>query len=216
MLEIINKHVAKISLALEEEDSILRLSKKINSSYGWTHKWINRLEDIGVIKAEKGVKIIDKDFFEEFKSLSKSVLEKKIELEDAYLLPNMTGMDYAFTKLDSVFLWTKGGYQIGRSKENYPIFIEVLRNELKDWEEFFKDLSIDYSIEERQGSGIYFVLFPKDKIGSEEKDNLQVIPLKETVRWAKKYGANFQPALEMLDEMYDLDLNIEYKEKKVI
>lgn len=216
MLEIINKHVAEITLALKEGDSILELSKKINSSYGWTHKWIKCLEDIGVIKAENGVKIIDKDFFEKFRDLTKSVLKRKTGLEDAYLLPNLAGMDYAFTKLDAVFWWTKGGYQIGRSKENYPIFIEVLRSELEDWEEFFKDLSVDYSIEKRQGSGIYFVLFPEDKIESEEIDNFQVIPLKETVRWAEKYKANFQPALEMLDGMYDLDLNIKYKEKKVI
>lgn len=216
MLEIINKHVAKISLALEEGDSILELSKKINSSYGWTHKWVKRLDDMGVIKAENGVKIIDKGFFEEFKSLVKSVLERKVNLEDAYLLPNLTGMDYVFTKLDAVFLWTKGGYQIGRSKENYPIFIEVLKRELEDWKKFFNDLSISYTVDERQGSGIYFVLYPQDKIESEEIDNFQVIPLQETVNWADKYGANFQPALEMLDEMYDLGLNVKYKEKQVI
>ncbi len=38
MIELINPHIAKISLALEEGDSILKLSKKIGSSYGWTHK----------------------------------------------------------------------------------------------------------------------------------------------------------------------------------
>ncbi|MEF8874749.1 MAG: hypothetical protein V5A88_08815 [Candidatus Thermoplasmatota archaeon] len=215
MLEIINPHVAKISLALREGDSIAHLSRKIGSSYGWTHKWISELEEIGVVERDEGIKIVDEEFIAEFKELGKGMLRRNLELEEAYLLPNFSGLSYAFTKTDAVFIWTKGGYQIARSKEDYPLFIKILREELEEWKDYFEDLSVKYSVEERSNDedGIYFVLFPVEEFESEWIENTSVIPLKETVRWAKKYEVNFQPALEMLDEMHDLKLDIRYKER---
>ncbi len=213
MLEIINSHVAKISLALKEGDSIMNLSKKIGSSYGWTHKWIKKLEEIDAIRIEDGVKVNNKELINKYKELGKEILRKKLELKDAYLLPNFSKMKYAFTKTDAVFIWTKGGYQIARSKRDYPLFIKVLKKDLDEWKDYLDDLSIKYCIEERSGKGIYFVLFPVEDFESEWVENSSVIPLEETIKWAKKYDMNFQPALEMLDEIYGLDLDIKYKEK---
>ena len=39
------------------------------------------------------------------------------------------------------------------------------------------------------------------------------IPLTKTVEYAKKYIHNFEPALEMLDQMYDLGIKAGYAEK---
>lgn len=212
MMGVVNPHVAKIALALEEGDSILRISEKIGSSYGWTYKWIKKLEELGVINQDEvGLRIADWGLIEEFRSLAKSVLKRKMKLEDAYLLPNFSGMRYAFTKTDAVFIWTKGGYQIGRSKRDYPIFIKVLEGDLKYWKNFFKDFSVDYSVEKRTGEGIHFVMFPERNFKSEWVGNSYVIPLEETVEWAKKYECNFQPGLEMLDELHDLGLGIKYR-----
>lgn len=217
MTSVINQHVAKIALALKEGDSISRISKKIGSSYGWTYKWVKKLEELGVLNRKKeGIEITDRDLIREFRSLAKSVLQREMKLEDAYLLPNFSGMRYAFTKTDAVFIWTKGGYQIGRSKGNYPIFVKVLEEDLERWKNFFKDFSADYSVEKRTGEGIYFVLFPERDFKSEWVDNSSVIPLEETVEWARKYEYNFQPGLEMLDELYDLGLGIEYRERAAV
>lgn len=213
MLEIINPHVAKISLALQEGDSIAHLSRKIGSSYGWTHKWISELEEIGAVEIEDGIQIAEEELFVKFKELGKEMLRRNLELKEAYLLPNFSGLKYAFTKTDAVFIWTKGGYQIARSREDYPLFIKILQEELKRWKDYFEDLSVSYSVEERSGEGIYFVLFPVEEFKYEWVENASVIPLKETVRWAKKYEVNFQPALEMLDEMHDLKLDLRYKER---
>jgi hypothetical protein len=46
-------------------------------------------------------------------------------------------------------------------------------------------------------------------------ENASVMPLDETVEWAEQYRASFQPALEMVDEMCDLDLGVEYRERNV-
>ncbi len=216
MLEIINQHVVKIALALHEGDSVLQVAKKTGSSYGWVHKWIEKLEEIGAVKRGDGIEINDETLLKKFRDIAKSVISRKLELKDAYLLPNFSGMNYAYTKTDAVYIWTKGGYQIGRSRRNYPIFIKVLKEDLEEWKKFLRSFSIDYSIGKRDGDNIYFVLFPEDSFETEWVENASVEPLQEAVDWARKYEANFLPALEILGKMYGIDLDVEYSERKMI
>lgn len=213
MLDTVNQHVAKIILATADGDSINRIAKKTRSSYGWTHHWIERLAEIGVIERDDGVRITDQPFAESFESVAKTVLRRAMELEDAYLLPNFTGLEYAYTKTDAVYHWTRGGYQIGRSQSDYPIFIDVLEADVEAWQQFFAEFGLATRIEDRSGEGIYFVLFPREGIEAEWQENASVIPLQDTVDWMKQYAVNFEPALEMVDEMYDLDLGFEYRER---
>ncbi len=200
---------------MQEGDSIREISKKTGSSYGWTYKWIKKLEEINILKtSSQGIKIKDKETVEKFKSLSKSILKKKIELKDAYLLPNFAKMKYAYTKTDAVWIWTQGGYQIGRSRENYPIFIKILEKDINKWRNFFKTYSVKCKVKERAKEGIHFVLEPEKNFEPKWKGEYQVISLKETVKWANKHKTSFQPALEMLKEMYGLNIDVEYKERK--
>lgn len=79
------------------------------------------------------------------------------------------------------------------------------------------EIGLEHSVESRiqEGeSGIYFVLFPKPEFESEWFENASVTPLDEIVEWAKQYEANFQPALEMLDELHGLDLDVEYRKRE--
>jgi len=34
-------------------------------------------------------------------------------------------MEYAYTGIDAVYVWTRGGYQVARDPEDYPLFIAV-------------------------------------------------------------------------------------------
>jgi len=213
MLDVVNQHVAKIIMATEDGDSINRIAEKIGASYGWTHRWVTQLEELGVVDREAGVVITDNEFTVAFESAAKAVLQRGIELDDAYLLPNFAGMDYAYTQTDAVYVWTKGGYQIGRNQNDYPIFIDVEKDKVDAWQTFFADFGVDAHVAERGGDGIYFVLFPQDQVDAEWVEHAAVIALQDTIDWMQQYTANFQPALEMIDEMYDVDVGMQYRER---
>jgi len=133
-------------------------------------------------------------------------------LSDAYLAPNLAGLDYIFTGIDAVFVWTKGGYNIGRSKNSYPIFMEVLEKDKSAWQGYFSKLNVKYTFKNERKKGIYFVILLSKSIEKEYCEHIPVLPLAKTVEWAKKYSFNFEPALEMLDKMYNLKMGIKYAE----
>lgn len=216
-LDLVNPHVTRILLAAENGDSINRIAEKAGGSYGWTHKWVERLEDVDVLKRDGGVHIEDEAFVERFEAVAKTAFGRNVSLDDAYLLPNFSGLTYRYSHTDAVFVWTKGGYQIGRNQDDYPIFIDVYEDELAKWAGFLDGFSMEYSVEDRiDGADIYFVLFPREEFESDWVENASVTPLDETIAWMQEYEVNFQPALEMLDEMYDLDLGVRYRERNVL
>lgn len=214
MFELINPYVAKILVAAKEGDSIRSISKKIQESYGWTYRWIAELENIGAIKRKKQEVHINKKsgFYRTATKFIKESLAKGLSLNDAYLLPNLIGLEYIFSEIDAVFIWTKGGYNIGRSKNSYPIFIEILEKDKNAWQDCFSKLSVRYSFKNERKKGIYFVIKLSKTIEKEYFEQIPVLPLVKTIEWAKKYSFNFEPALEMLDKMYNLNLGIKYAE----
>lgn len=218
MIETINPHVVKILITAKNGDSARAISKRISLSYAWTYNWIKKLVDLGAIKRE-GQKIkINKEnsFYMGFLGFIKKTLKKNLSLTDAYSLPNLTGLEYAFTSTDAVFIWTKGGYNIGRNKDCYPIFIEVLEKDLDKWRIFFGNFFIRYSERIKRKRGIYFILTAKKKVEKEFVNGVFVIPLKKTVEYARKYIYNFEPALEMLNKAYNLNIRIKYAEKEAM
>jgi len=217
-LDLINKHVAKILLAVQPGDSINRVSEKTGTSYAYTHQWIERLEAIGVITREDGIQIEDEDFAESFRDTAKTVVKQGLDVDDAYLLPNFAGMEYRYAKTDAAYIWTKGGYQIGRNQEDYPVFIDVHEDDVEEWKQFLSSFGVDYEVGDRsdQEQGIHYVLNPRPGFESEWSENASVTPLDETVEWMQENRASFQPALEMVDQMYDLALGVNYREREVM
>jgi len=215
MFELINPYIAKILISAKDGDSIRYISKKVQESYGWTYKWILELEKIGVIKRKKQEIYINKNnsFYKKIVNFIVSSLKSNLSLTDAYLLPNLTGLEYIFTGIDAVFIWTKGGYNIGRSKSSYPIFIEILEKDKIEWQKYFSKLNIRYTFKHERKKGIYFVISFAKVIEKEYCGQMPVLPLAKTVEWAKKYSFNFEPALEMLDEMHELGIGIKYAER---
>ena len=212
MLDLINPYVAKILIAAKDGDSIRSISKKIRESYGWTYKWVLGLEKIGAIERKKQELYIKREnyFYKETARLAKNLLKNSLSLDDAYLLPNFTGLEYSFTGIDAVFIWTEGGYNIGRSKKSYPIFIEILENDKSEWEKLFSELNLRYTFKNERKKGIYFIMSSGKSIEKEYCGEMPVLPLAKTVEWAKKYSFNFEPALEMLDQLYDLKIGVKY------
>jgi len=88
----------------------------------------------------------------------------------------------------------------------------------EEWEKFFFRASASRPVSERgpEMDVIHFVLYPQEEMEVDRVESTSVPSLSETVEWAEKYRANFQPALEMLSEMYDLGLGVEYSERNVM
>ena len=145
-------------------------------------------------------------------------LAKRTNITEAYNLLKEGKWDYSFTGPDAVFFWTKGGYQVNRFFGFYPIHLKVRKNDLEKWVEFFNEKKQTVHIEGQMVKetlfGVFYVLYPKSTFKSEKIDGFHVDSLEETVEFCQKKIFSYEPALEMLNEMYNLGLEIEYKEIK--
>jgi hypothetical protein len=145
-------------------------------------------------------------------------LTKRTNIGRSYDLLNEAGMHYALTGPDAVFFWTKGGYQVDRFFGFYPIHLKVEKEDLKKWESFFSSRRQRFHVKDQQIRqtlfGLFYVLYPEVNFRTEEVNGFRVIPLKETVEFCQKNIYSYEPALEMLDDTYDLGLNVRYMETK--
>ena len=145
----------------------------------------------------------------------KELLSKRINVSESYDLVKKAGMKYALTGQDAVFFWTKGGYYVDRFFGFYPIHLKIKDVDLDRWKNFFRSNRRKFHIEGQPVRetlfGLFFVLSPKTDFNMEYVGDFQVDTLKDTLDfcWNRIYA--YEPALEMLDEMYDLGLNIEYR-----
>ncbi len=145
-------------------------------------------------------------------------VNRKVNVVKAYELVREAGRRYALTDADAVFFWTRGGYQADRFFGFYPIHIAVHRHELGDWKRFFTAKKQRFIVEKEPLHetmfGLFYVLHPHERVVAEEAEGTSVAPLKETVRFCRENIFTYQPALEMLDEMYGLKMGTRYRETK--
>lgn len=145
-------------------------------------------------------------------------LAKRINVSRAYDLLKDAGMEYALTGPDAVFFWTKGGYQVDRFFGFYPIHLKVKKDDLKRWKRFLSSKKQRFHIEGQPVRetlfGLFYVLYPEAKFNTENIDGFGVDPLKDTVKFCQRKIYSYEPALEMLDEIYSLGLKVEYREEK--
>lgn len=207
-LELINPYVLKILIAARKEDSIKAISDRISLSYGWTYKWMQDLAKLGVFKLTRMKAFLNENsqFYKKTLRYIKEILSKDVRFN--YDALSLFGIDYCYTETDAVFIWTRGGYNIARYKNFYPIFIKVKKKDKKLFEEYCKRLNL--SINKKSGV-FYKPIFMDDfKVGYNE--GIPVDSLKETITFMEENIYNFEPALEMIKEMYKEKIKIKYKE----
>jgi hypothetical protein len=145
-------------------------------------------------------------------------LAKRINIAGSYDLVKKAGMHYAFTGPDAVFFWSKGGYQVDRFFGFYPIHLKVEKRDLSRWKRFFRLKRQKFYVEGQPSRqtlfGVFYVLYPEADFEAEEVNDFCVSPLKETVEFCQRHIYSYEPALEMLDEMYGLGLHVKYMETK--
>lgn len=145
-------------------------------------------------------------------------LARRINVTEAYDLLKQAHMKYALTGPDAVFFWTRGGYQVDRFFGFYSIHLKVRKGDLREWKVFLSSRRQRFHIEgqpiKKTLFGLFYVLYPEADFRTVEIEGFHVDSLKDTVGFCQRNIFSYEPALEMLDEMYDLGLKIVYRESK--
>jgi hypothetical protein len=145
-------------------------------------------------------------------------LTKRINVSRAYTLLNEARIEYALTGPDAVFFWTRGGYQVDRFFGFYPIHLKVKKRELARWKKFFNSRKQKFQIRGQPVRstlfGLFYVLYPEADFKAENVGDFHVDSLRDTVEFCESKIYSYEPALEMLDEMYSLGLKAVYREAR--
>jgi len=94
--------------------------------------------------------------------------------------------------------------------------LKILKSDLKKWKQLLKSNGISYYIQgeplKQTYFGVFYILVPEQRFANKKIDNLYVDTLAETIKFCKKNIYQYEPALEMLNEMYNLDMEVRYSE----
>ncbi|WP_089309325.1 helix-turn-helix domain-containing protein [Halorubrum ezzemoulense] len=206
---------AKIVLAAQRGDSINRIASKIDTSYSWVYDWMERLDNANIIaKTDNRIQIVDHEMRQQYAEIIAALYSRDtISQEDAYIIPHFAGMEFVYTEIDAAYVWTHGGFQIARSHDDYPVFIEVHDRDVERWIAFFQQWGVDTTINERPDASdvdgnIHYVLYPKTNgIDAEWVDGNPVIPLDDAVSQMMENRPAYEPALEIMADEYDRDID---------
>jgi len=179
------------------------------------YDWVERLESSNVItRTDSGVQIVDHEVRQQYAEMMAALYSRDtISQEDAYVIPHFAGMEFAYTEIDAAYVWTQGGYQIARSHDDYPVFIEIHDRDIERWIAFFQRFGVDTTIDERPDASdingnIHYVLFPESNaIDAEWVDGNPVIPLDDAVDQMMENRPAYEPALEIIADEYDRDID---------
>ena len=222
MMEYVDETAAKIMLAVRPGDSIRRIAQKIDGSYSWVYDWIGRLEEAGFVRRDDGVYIDDYTVRNRYREMVTAISRSiSPSIEEAYVVPHFAGLPFAYTKIDSVYVWTHGGYQIARGHDDYPVFIRVADRDVERWTAFFDEFGVPSTIEHRpdatdRDATVSYVLYPTaGGVTAEWVDGNPVIPLDEAIEHMLEYRVNYEPALEMIADEYDCDIDASHEDPRL-
>lgn len=217
MYEVLNNTAAQTLLAIKSGDSIRRVSQRLHIPYETVRQAVNRLEGAGYVSYDDSLSVVDervRDAARELVAASAGVSSPSID--EAYVIPQFGEWPFAFTRIDAVYVWTQGGYQVGRNPDDYPLFLAVREQDVDAWEAFFDSFGLP-TVFERQprdelDGALQIVLEPRAALDIEHVEGYPVIPRTETIEYMHENYAQFQSALAMLNRMYeDLNLDVTYR-----
>ena len=220
MIELMDATAGKIVLAVKRGDSINHIASKIDVSYSWVYDWVERLETANIIaNTDNGLQIIDHEMHQQYAEMMAALYSRDtVSQDDAYVIPHFAGMEFAFTEIDAAYVWTQGGYQIARSHDDYPVFIEVHNRDIERWMAFFQQFGVETTVNERPDANevtgnVHYVLFPKTTgIETEWVDGNPVIPLEDTIDQMMENRPAYEPALEIIADKYDRDIDASHQD----
>jgi hypothetical protein len=220
MYEIVDDTAAQVLLALEPGDSIRRVANRLQTPYETVRQAVNSLETAGYIRYDDGLYVADQRLREAAQDLvAASATVSAPSTEEAYVIPQFGEWPFAFSRIDAVYVWTQGGYQVGRDPDDYPLFLAVREAEVEQWMRFFEQFGIPTALQrqprDQLDGPLQVVLDPRPELDPVEIEGYPVISREETVEYMREHYAQFQSALSMLDRMYDdLDIGVAYRESE--
>lgn len=220
MYEMFDDTAAQVVLALDPGDSIRRIAQRIHTPYETVRQAVNALEAAGFVRYDDGLFVTDDRVHDAARQLlAASAHVQPPSIEEAYVIPQFADVPFAFARIDAVYVWTHGGYQVGRTPDDYPLFIAVRDREVGDWHEFLEQFGLPTALERQPPEAIdgpiQIVLDPRSDLEVTWIEGYPVLPREETIAYMREHYAQFQSALSMLDRLYDdLDLEVAYRESE--
>ncbi|MFC6977038.1 RNA polymerase subunit sigma-70 [Halomicroarcula sp. GCM10025709] len=217
MFEPCTEKALKTLLAIKSGDSISGVARKIDENRETIRRVVNSLEEGGYVEYDQGLSVVSPAVREAGLSLlAASAAVSPPSIPEAYVIPHFAGLDFAYTSIDAVYVWTRGGYQVARDPADYPLFIAVDETDLAEWERFFDRFGLPVGQErhppEEVAGPIQYVLEARETVEADSVDGRPVISLDETLAFARDHYATFQSALDMLDRMYDdVEITADYR-----
>jgi len=213
MYTVCGEKSLKTLLAIEPGDTIVEVARKIDENRETIRRTVDRLEADGFVEYDDGLFVVDESVREAgLQLLAASAAVSPPSISDAYVLPQFADMNFAFTGIDAVYVWTRGGYQVARDPDDYPLFIVIEAADMREWTRFFGLFDISVSQERRPrdelNGPLQVVIDPREAIDSERVDGRPVVSLDETVEFARQHYATFQSALDTLAQIYD-DIDVD-------
>ena len=216
--EMLDDTAAQVILTVESGDSIRRVAQHLHTPYETVRQAVNRLEDAGYVSYDDGLSVSGervRDAARDLVAASTGVSPPSIE--EAYVIPQFGDWPFAFTRIDAVYVWTQGGYQVGRDPDDYRLFLAIHEQEVDAWEAFFESFDLPTAFERQPRGGLdgplQIILEPRPSLDVNRVEGHPVIPRTETIEYMRENYAQFQSALAMIDRMYeDLDLGVTYRE----
>lgn len=207
-IALINPYTMKIILTARKVDSINAIAARISESYGWTHKWMQELARKGVFTLTRmGAHLNQKnEFYQRTLQYLATIFHDDVQFH--YEMLSWLGITYCFAKTDAVYVWTRGGYNIGRYREFYPILIKVKKSDQELFEEYCHTLNVPINA----ATGIFFKVTYVEEVVVEYCDGIPVDCLEDTIAFMKQNIYNFQPALEMIKARYGKKIKVKYRE----
>jgi hypothetical protein len=218
MYEILDDTAARVILAIESGGSIRSVAQHLHTPYETVRQAVNRLEDAGYVTYDDGLTVVNERVRCAARDLiAASASVSPPSIEEAYVIPQFSDWPFAFTRIDAVYVWTQGGYQVGRDPDDYPLFLAVREQDVDAWESFFESFDLptafDRQPRDELTGPLQIVLDPQPSLDIEHVEGYPVIPRAETIEYMNENYTQFQSALAMLDRMYDdLDLGVAYRE----
>ncbi|MDJ1434234.1 hypothetical protein QNM96_19580 [Halostagnicola sp. A-GB9-2] len=116
-------------------------------------------------------------------------------VEESYVIPQFGEWPFGFTRIDAVYVWTQGGYQVGRDPDDYPLFLAVREQDVSDWEAFFESFGLPTAFERQSQDDLdgplQIVLEPRPSLEIDHVEGYPVIPRVEAIEYMRERSSRY-------------------------